>query len=88
VTEPAKLRKILEQVQRQGYAIDDEESEAGMRCVASPVRDASGQVVGALGVAGPVQRLSLKALSALVGPLSETTEAISVRLGYHPRSSL
>jgi IclR family KDG regulon transcriptional repressor len=88
VTEPARLRKILEQVQRQGYAIDDEESEAGMRCVAAPVRDASGRVVGALGVAGPVQRLSLKALSALVGPLSETAEAISVRLGYHPRSSL
>lgn len=88
VTEPAKLRKILEQVQRQGYAIDDEESEAGMRCVAAPVRDASGRVVGALGVAGPVQRLSLKALSALVAPLSETTEAISVRLGYHPRSTL
>lgn len=86
VTDPARLRKILDQVQRQGYAIDDEESEAGMRCIAAPVRDASGRVVGAVGVAGPVQRLSLKALSAFVGPLSETTEAISARLGYHPRS--
>lgn len=88
VTEPDKLRKILAQVRRQGYAVDDEESETGMRCVAAAVRDASGQVVGAVGVAGPVQRLSLKALSTLVGPLSETAEAISARLGYHPGSSL
>jgi IclR family KDG regulon transcriptional repressor len=82
VTDPEKVRKLLHKVRQAGYAIEDEESEAGMRAIAAPVRDAAGMVAGAVGVAGPVQRLSLKALGDIAGPLLEATTAISLRLGY------
>lgn len=84
ITGPEALRAALAEVRRLGYAVEDEESEAGMRCIAAPVRDASGEVVGAVGVAGPVQRLSMERLTAIAAPLIETTEAISARLGYQP----
>jgi IclR family transcriptional regulator, KDG regulon repressor len=84
LTDPVALRAALAEVRRLGYAIEDEESEAGMRCVAAPVRDASGEVVAAVGVAGPVQRLSLERLAEIAAPVTETAAAIAARLGYQP----
>ena len=43
-----------QEVRERGYAIEDEESEIGMRCIAAPVRDGTGAVIAAVGVAGPV----------------------------------
>jgi IclR family transcriptional regulator, KDG regulon repressor len=82
VTDPQKVRDLLKAVRRVGYAIEDEESEAGMRAIAAPVRSAAGAVVGAVGVAGPRPRLSMKVLADIAGPLLEATAAISLRLGY------
>jgi IclR family KDG regulon transcriptional repressor len=82
VTVPGALRSMLAEVRSRGYAIEDEESEPGIRCIAAPVRGAGGAVVGALGIAGPTQRLNLSALRALAAPLIEATAAISVRLGH------
>jgi IclR family transcriptional regulator, KDG regulon repressor len=84
LTQPKALRAALAEVRRLGYAVDDEESEAGMRCIAAPVRDAGGEVIAAVGVAGPVQRLSPEALVAIAAPVMQTAEAISARLGYRP----
>src|SRR5665647_374122 len=52
-TDPKTLLKILDEVRRLGYSIDDEESESGMRGVAAPVRNINGTVVAAVGLAGP-----------------------------------
>lgn len=82
--DPAELRKTLDAVRRNGYAIDDEESEAGMRGIAAPIRDLNGNVIAAVGVAGPSQRLSKKALRGFVPALLESAEAISARLGHRP----
>ena len=69
----------------QGYAIDDEESENGMRCIAAPVRDISGKVVAAVGLAGPTQRLTKKDLRAFAPDVVATGDAVSLRLGYRPK---
>lgn len=82
VIEPERLAKQIAGVRRLGYAVEDEENELGMRAVAAPVFDAHAQVVGALAIAGPVQRLSLKNLNGLIDPLVSTSRAISTRLGY------
>lgn len=81
-TELPRLRAVLEEVRQNGFAREDQESEAGMRSVAAPIRNAAGKVVAAVGVAGPVQRLSDDVL-ATYGPLVvETANVISIRLGY------
>jgi len=56
-----------------------------MRAIAAPVRDDSGVVVAAVGVAGPVSRLSKRTIAAFVPHVIETAAAISGRLGYRPR---
>ncbi len=78
------LYKVLEEVRQQGFAIDDEESDTGMRGLAAPVWDASGTVIAAVGLAGPVQRLSKKTLRSFVPQVAVAAQAISARLGYRP----
>jgi IclR family KDG regulon transcriptional repressor len=85
IVDPDRLREIFGEVRQKGYALEDEESEAGIRCIAAPVRGADGAVIGAVGVAGPSQRLSLKATEALSATLLETVAAISKRLGHSSR---
>ena len=82
VTDPKKLQPILERIRAQGFALDDEESETGMRGIAAPVRDASSEVVAAVGLVGPVQRLSDERVAQYTPKLLETALAISKGLGY------
>ena len=81
-TSSAALLKVLEQIRVEGFSMDDEESEAGMRGIAAPVRDLSGQVVAAISVGGPTQRLTKKALRGFTPLLINAAEGISTRLGY------
>lgn len=84
ITDGARLREELAYIRTRGYAIDDEEIEAGLRCVAAPIRDHSGQVVAAISVAAPVQRMTKKAMQASIPSVVAAAEAISRRLGYMP----
>ena len=85
ITDPLALKKVLEGVRARGCAIEDEESELGMRCIAAPLRNDAGEVVAAIGLAGPVSRLSKKALTTYVPHVIETAAAISARLGHRTR---
>ena len=87
ITDPAALKKALEAARQRGCAIEDEESEIGMRCIAAPIRDDTGQVIAAIGLAGPVSRLTKKALAAFIPHVIETAAAISVRLGFRARAA-
>ncbi|MDB5764180.1 MAG: Transcriptional regulator KdgR [Herminiimonas sp.] len=84
VADLAALRQELTAVRNRGYALDDEESELGMRCIAAPVRDHYGNVIAATSVAGPSQRLTKKILMSYAPDVVSAGEAISVRLGYQP----
>jgi DNA-binding IclR family transcriptional regulator len=82
--DPVKLGLMLTAVRANGYAIDDEESEHGMRGIGAPIRDITGNVVAAIGIGGPSQRLTLKKLRGLSAELISTADAISTQLGYRP----
>jgi IclR family transcriptional regulator, KDG regulon repressor len=84
-TNPSELRVMLDQVRARGYAIEDELSEEGMRAIAAPVRNNTGDVVAAIGIAGPLQRISEDVLADCVPKVVETARTISARLGYRPR---
>jgi DNA-binding IclR family transcriptional regulator len=85
-TDPARLRSRLAEVRQSGFAVEDEESEIGMRCIAAPVRDSAGAVIAAVGVAGPLPRLSKKAIQAFVPNVVRTADAISARLGHRSKA--
>jgi hypothetical protein len=84
ITDPEKLRAALATIRQKGYAIDDEEIEVGLRCIAAPIRDHSGQVTAAISVAAPVQRMTKKNLQATIPSVIAAADAISRRLGYLP----
>jgi IclR family KDG regulon transcriptional repressor len=87
ITNADKFLKALAVVRQRGCAIEDEESETGMVCIAAPIRNDAGEVVAALGIAGPVMRLSKKAVAGFVPHVIATADQISVRLGYRSRAA-
>jgi IclR family transcriptional regulator, KDG regulon repressor len=76
--------ELLEDVRSRDYAIDDEESESGLRAIAAPVRNQNGLVIAALGVAAPVQRMNKKVMQTTVPTVIAIAQAVSARLGYQP----
>ncbi len=52
------LEKEIGLIRKQGYAVDDEEYFAGVRCIAAPVRNAENKVVAAIGITGATVRLT------------------------------
>jgi len=78
---------MLDEVRLRGHAIDDEESEGGLRGIAAPVKNHNGAVIAALGVAAPVQRMNKKVMQTCVPSVIETAAAVSTRLGYLPSRS-
>jgi DNA-binding IclR family transcriptional regulator len=87
ITSPDKFIKALAVVRQRGCAIEDEESELGMVCVAAPIRDDSGAVVASLGIAGPATRLTRKSIAGVTPHVIATAEQVSARLGYRGRAA-
>ena len=58
ITNLAELRRELAQVDKQGFAVDDQEMEEGLRCIAVPIRGDDRAVVAALSISGPVSRMT------------------------------
>lgn len=83
ITAPGQLRKHLATVQRQGFAIDDEENEKGIRCVGAPIYDAGSEVVAALSISGPTARVTKTRVSRELKPkVCQAALNISRQLGY------
>src|SRR5512139_3322865 len=62
ITDPGQLREHLSIVRAQGYAIDDEENERGIRCVAAPIYNEVGKPVAAMSISGPAFRITKKVI--------------------------
>lgn len=82
VTDPERLKDIIRQAGRQGWALVDQEMELGLRSIAVPIRDASGQVIAALNVGGHTSRETVDdMLGRFLPALRRTAERISMALG-------
>lgn len=77
---PVLLREI-EEIRRSGVAFDDGEFNTEVRCVAVPVRDFTGEIIGALGISGPIWRLSLQALQSRAKIVQAAAERLSAEFG-------
>ncbi len=84
IVEREALLREIDEVRRKGLAFDDGEFDAEARCVAVPVRDFTGRVAGAIGMSGPMWRLSLQALQEKSKHVREAAVVLSAELGFHP----
>ena len=83
ITNLQRFKKHLKNVTARGFAIDDEENEKGIRCVAAPIRNENGVVIGAMSISGPAIRLTLEAIhNTLKDQVCETASNISNKVGY------
>lgn len=81
ITNPQRLRRELQEIRRAGIAFDDGEFDNEVRCAAMPVHDFSGQVIGAIGISGPVWRLSIQALQNKSRDLGAAAKRLSEAFG-------
>ncbi len=83
ITYAARLRAELKKIARQGYALDQEEREEGVRCVAAPVRDHTGRAIAAISILAPSIRLaSSKRIADATRMTVAAAAELSRRLGY------
>ncbi len=83
ITEKEALLQHLQEVREKGYAVDDEEYEEGVRCVAVPVRDYTKRVIAGISVQAPAFRLTDERIEGEITPLlMEAGLKASQKLGY------
>ena len=85
ITKKGELRRELDRVREQGYALAVDELEVGLTAAAAPIRNAHGDVVASMSVSGPTFRLSADRIGVVVGQLVEAATEVSHRLGWGQR---
>lgn len=82
ITTLSALRAHLEEVRKQGFAIDNEESLVGLRCVAAPIYDHRDRLIAAMSASGPADEFTDSALPIIIAAVRAAAIAISDRLGH------
>ncbi len=85
LTDPPALRQDLARVRARGYALDDDEFEVGLKCIAAPVRDHTRRVVASLGIASPSVRMPEERVAPLAAVVRATAADLSAALGWRER---
>ena len=87
ITERGRLLQEIAEIRSAGIAFDDCEFDSELRCAAMPIFDFSGKVVGAIGISGPVWRLSIQALRSRARSLEAAAKRLSEAFGAAPSNS-
>ena len=83
ITDPDALRADLELTATRGYAIDNEESNPGVLCIAAPIRNGKGQVEAAVSISGPRAEFDANGnMERFIALVQSAASNISARLGY------
>lgn len=77
-----EFKSHLDQVQKQGFAIDDQEISVGGRCVAAPVFDHTRKAVAAISVSATVHQMPREQIQSVVRRVADSALRLSERLGY------
>ena len=77
-----KFEKEINKVKKQGFAIDSEENEEDIQCIAAPIRDYSGRVIAAVSISGPSYRFNVQKQTQISFDVIKCGQEISMRLGY------
>ncbi|NLA12722.1 MAG: IclR family transcriptional regulator [Tissierellia bacterium] len=82
ITNKGEFIKKLEEMKKNGYAIDNEEYVEGLKCVAAPIFDHDGKVRFSLSTTGPAFRMNEERIKELIVIIKEAANEISHRIGY------
>jgi len=77
----------LVRIRQDGYAVDDEESETGLRCIGAAVRDENGEPRYALSIAGPASRVTREHQEEIGKAVRAAATAVSRELGYYGKEA-
>jgi DNA-binding IclR family transcriptional regulator len=83
ITDREALEAELARVRDQGYAVDNEEYDEGLRCIGAPIHDHTGRVVAAIGIGGPVTRVTPERITELAELVMGAAKGLSRRMGAH-----
>jgi len=78
------LKEELKSVRQQEYAIDNEECELGIKCIAVPIRDYTNSIVAAISLSAPISRLSTNKSMEIILYLKELSKRASKELSWKP----
>jgi len=82
ITRFSQLKDELKRVREQGYAVDNEEFEEGLKCIGAPVQDHSDKVIADISIAGPALRLARPQMPVMIRSVVKAAEELSLALGY------
>ena len=80
ITSASALIRHIKKMRQQGYALNDQESELGLRAIAVPVKNRHDQTIAAISISGPITRLSMETLLAARGDLVSCAQQITQNL--------
>ncbi|MCM3087910.1 IclR family transcriptional regulator [Bhargavaea ginsengi] len=83
MTDEAAIKEHLKIIRNRGYAVDDEEIELGLKCVAAPIFDHQGNVTASISCSAPKVRVDDHSFGEMVGKITAAASKISAALGYH-----
>ncbi|WP_105616198.1 IclR family transcriptional regulator [Vallitalea okinawensis] len=84
IIELAEMHQTIEQIKLSGYALDNEENELGVKCVAVSIKDYRGISIAAISISGPKERMTNEKIITYSQKLKKSCQEISERLGYNP----
>ncbi len=87
ITKKDLLKKHLQKIKEQGYAIDDQEQELGIRCIGGPIFNYNGKIIAAFSIAGPTTRMTEERVSKLSQKVLEYSQVISSSFGHNYHKS-
>lgn len=84
ITEPPVLEKELQLIRQRGYAIDHEENTEGACCIGSPLRNCTGNVIGAISASMRASRFQCMNQPRIASFVTAAATELSFLLGYDP----
>ena len=81
ITDKGELEKELNEIKKQDFALDREENEKNIRCIAAPIRNYQEKVIAAISISSPIFRIDKNVQNNLKEALIKTSNKISKRLG-------
>ncbi len=82
IVDPEHLAEEMNKTRDVGFALDDEEFTPDVRCIAAPVMDFRGKVIGALGISGPAARVTMERVPDMANEVMAIARSLSERMSF------